>query len=259
MASGFQGVLPTIPLGAGYDARKAALCARVAGRGTSIAGLNSTDRKIREVALAAVESDGRALQWLHPSFRKDKDVVMAAVSQDGYALRYVSKGLKQDREIVSAAVQQNGLALHFASRELQQDEGIVKEACCQNGDALQFATRSLRSDRTCRDIAQETGLTSTSFFSVPAALWSSKMSKSGSGRLRSGGASLGIITDGRWPSMDGWSHLSSLKATESSKKNSVAPTRQERRLAERRGGISGGLVPLDPRTLKVKKLDTWDA
>jgi len=256
MASGFQGVLPSIPLGAGHDTRKKALCARVAGRGTSVAGLNYTDRKIREVALAAVESDGRALQWLHASLRKDKDLVLAAVSQDGYALRYVSKELKQDREVVSAAVQQNGLALHFASRELQQDEGIVKEACSQNGDALQFATRLLRSDRTCRDMAQEAGLTSTSFIFVPAAMSTSKTPTSSS----RGATSLGIsLMDGRWPSVDGWSHLASLKATETAKKAAIAPTRQERKLASRRGGIAGSRVPLTPYTQKVKKLDTWDA
>jgi len=66
---------------------------RVTTKGMSLSAANSSVRKDREVAIAAVQRAGRALQFLPDNLRRDKDLVLIAVRQDGYALRYASSNL----------------------------------------------------------------------------------------------------------------------------------------------------------------------
>mmetsp|Transcript_70823 Transcript_70823/g.134990 ORF Transcript_70823/g.134990 Transcript_70823/m.134990 type:complete len:536 (+) Transcript_70823:53-1660(+) len=162
---------------------------RVAGRGSLLSAANSSVRKDREVALAAVGNFGRALQFVADDLKKDREVVLAAVRNDGYALRWAAPQLKHDKEIVCEAVSQNGLALHFASQELTKDKDLVLTAAGQNGMALQFAPDALRGEPRARELANTTG-----------ALERLKRGR----RRRQRMFEVADTNDGRWPTCSEW-------------------------------------------------------
>lgn len=103
-------------------------------------------RQDRKVVLAAVERDGRALRYAHANLRLDKEVVMAAVRQNGSALPYVEGHLRQDREVVLAAVRSRGFMLCYASEEHRLDREVALAAVQSDGYAVRYVAGKLRSD-----------------------------------------------------------------------------------------------------------------
>ncbi|KAL1498527.1 hypothetical protein AB1Y20_013848 [Prymnesium parvum] len=78
------------------------------------------ERAIREVELAAVQSDGCALQYVRTNGKADRDVVLAAVRRDGRALQYASPELRADHLVVSTAARCSGVQVVFFLSDAQR-------------------------------------------------------------------------------------------------------------------------------------------
>mmetsp|Transcript_46455 Transcript_46455/g.115212 ORF Transcript_46455/g.115212 Transcript_46455/m.115212 type:complete len:414 (-) Transcript_46455:127-1368(-) len=73
----------------------------------------SHERAIRELELAAVQSDWCALQYVGSKGKADRNIVLAAVRRDGRALQYASSELLADYLVVSTAVRCSGVQVVF--------------------------------------------------------------------------------------------------------------------------------------------------
>lgn len=103
-------------------------------------------RQDKAIVLAALERDGRALRYAHANLRLDRDVVLAAVRQNGCSLPYAEGHLRQDREVVLAAVQSRGHMLCYAAEEHRRDRKVVLAAVRQDGYAIRYVSNQLRWD-----------------------------------------------------------------------------------------------------------------
>lgn len=103
-------------------------------------------RQDKTVVLAAIERDGRALRYAHANLRLDKEVVLAAVRQNGSALPYAEGHLRQDRDVVLAAVQSRGFMLCYAAEEHRRDREVAIAACKTDGYAIRYVAGKLKSD-----------------------------------------------------------------------------------------------------------------